>query len=119
MPILLYLGISEKTMPLSKSKFDHCWDIAKKQISEMTVVNNRPHATGSSTSGEVVINMSIVISAKALFVKCEQAALDGNLHEDDIPFFSYSVYPVSGMLAGIGYNFQKSQKMLQYFRFLV
>ena len=73
----------------AKSKYDQFWDIAQKTIDEMTAVNDRRHACGSSTSGEVAVNMALAISASDLFSKCKQAALDCNLTENDIPSFSF------------------------------
>ena len=52
-----------------KTKFSKFWDIAKNILDEVTAVDNRHHCEGSQNSGEVVVNMSIAISARDSYEK--------------------------------------------------
>ena len=72
----------------SKIKYDQFWDIAQKQIDEMTAVNDRRHSAGSSLSGEV-LSTWLSISAPDLYNNCRQDALDANLTENEIPSLSW------------------------------
>ena len=72
-----------------KTKFDQFWDIAKDVIEELTVVNDRCHAHGSTSSGEVVVNMAVAISARDLYEKCKISYLSKELPESEIPSFSW------------------------------
>ena len=72
-----------------KAKFDSFWDIAKNVIEELTAVDDRRHTQGSTTSGEVVVNMAIAISAHDLYDKCKNAYLKKQLPENEIPSFSW------------------------------
>ena len=60
---------------MHQTKFDSFWDIAKNEIEELTVVDDRRHKQGSITSGDVVMNMAIAISARNLYDKCKNAYL--------------------------------------------
>ena len=72
-----------------KTKFDSFWDIAKNVIEELTAVDDRRHTQGSTTSGEVVVNMAIAISTHDLYDKCKNAYLKKQLPENEIPSFSW------------------------------
>ena len=72
-----------------KTKFDKFWDIAKDVIEELTVVNDRCHAHGSTSSGELVVNMAVAISARDLYEKCKVSYLSKELPESEIPSFSW------------------------------
>ena len=58
-----------------KTNFDSFWDIAKNLIEELTAVDDRRHTQGSTTSGDIVVNMAIAISARNLYDKCKTAYL--------------------------------------------
>ena len=64
-----------------QTKFDSFWDIAKNEIVEWTVVDDRRHKQGSITSGDIVMNFRS-ISARNLYDKCKNAYLKKgpNLH---------------------------------------
>ena len=68
-----------------KTTFDSFWDIAKNVIEELTAVDDRR----STTSGKVVVNMAIAISARYLYDKCKNAYLKKQLPENEIPSFSW------------------------------
>ena len=55
----------------------------------MTAVNDRCHAHGSLLSGEVVVNMTVAISARDLYEKCKISYLSKELPESEIPSFSW------------------------------
>ena len=72
-----------------KTKFDSFWDIAKNVIEELTAADDRRLIQGSATSGEVVVNMTIAISARNLYDKCKNAYLKKQFPENEIPSFSW------------------------------
>ena len=72
-----------------KTKFDKFWDIAKDVIEKWTVVNDRRHAHSSTSSGEVVVNMLVPVSARDLYEKCKISYLRKELPESEIPSFSW------------------------------
>ena len=72
-----------------KAKFDSFWGIAKNVIEELTAVYDRRHTQGSTTSGEVVVNRDIAISACDLYDKCKSAYLKKQLPENEIPSLSW------------------------------
>ena len=54
-PILQYVEIYAS--PTEKTKLDSFWDIAKNVIEELTPVDDGRHTQGSTTFGEVAVNM--------------------------------------------------------------
>ena len=57
-------------------------------MEELTAVDDRHHTQGSTTSGEVVVNMAIAISARDLYDKCKNAYLKKQLPKNEIPLFA-------------------------------
>ena len=51
---------------MQKTKFNEFWDTAKNILDEITAVDDRRHCEGYQNTGEVVVNMVIVISARDL-----------------------------------------------------
>ena len=47
-------------------KMNEFWDTAKNILDEITAVDDRRHCEGYQNTGEVVVNMVIVISARDL-----------------------------------------------------
>ena len=72
-----------------KTKFDSFWDIAKNVMEELTAADDRRHTQGSTTSGKVVVNMAIAITARDLYDMCKNAYLKKQLPENEIPLFSW------------------------------
>ena len=60
-------------------KYDKFWDIAKQQLDELTAVNDRHHTEGFINTGEVVVNMAIVISARDLYEKIKAEGIKQGL----------------------------------------
>ena len=71
------------------TKFDNFWHIAKNVTKELTAVDDRCHTQGSTTSGEIVVNMTIAISTCNLYDKCKNGYLKKQLPENEIPSFSW------------------------------
>ena len=67
-----------------KSKFDEFWDICSKILQELTAVNNHRHCTASQETGDVIVHMSVAISARSLYNTCKETALK-TLKEEDMP----------------------------------
>ena len=67
-----------------KSKFDEFWDICSKILQELTAVNNHRHCTASQETGDVIVHMSVAISARSLYNMCKETALK-TLKEEDMP----------------------------------
>ena len=79
-----------------KTKFNKFWDIAKNILDEITTVDTWRCCEGSQNSGEVVVNMSIAISARDLYEKITKEALKQNLTESEIPslsWFKFHLWP--------------------------
>ena len=85
--ILHYAEIYTSTT--EKKTFDSFWDIAKNVIEELTAADDRRHTQGSTTSGKVVVNMAIAISARDLYDMCKNVYLKKQLPENEIPLFSW------------------------------
>ena len=58
------MGLESKQC--KKTKFNEFWDTAKNILDEITAADNRRHCEGYQNTGEVVVNMVIVISARDL-----------------------------------------------------
>ena len=71
-----------------KSKFDEFWDICTKILQEFTTVDDCRHCTASQESGDVIVHMSVAISARSLYDKCKETALK-TLKEENIPSLSW------------------------------
>ena len=67
-----------------KSKFDEFWDICSKILQELTAINNHRHCTASQETGDVIVHMSVAISARSLYNTCKETALK-TLKEEDMP----------------------------------
>ena len=67
-----------------KSKFDEFWDICSKILQELTAVNNHRHCTASQETGDVIVHISVAISARSLYDTCKETALK-TLKEEDMP----------------------------------
>ena len=71
-----------------KSKFDQFWDICTTLIESLTAVDERRHAHGSTSTGDVIVNMAVAISARDLYNQCKTEALK-TLQEEEIPSLSW------------------------------
>ena len=72
-----------------KSKCDTFWEIAAAKIEEMTTVDDRRHATASMKTRDVVVNMTLAISAPDLHKKCCQEAEKAGLTAEEMPSLSW------------------------------
>lgn len=82
-----------------KSSFDAFWDIAEKVIEKLqaTAVNDRRHAQ-STKDGDVVVNMSLAVSARHLYELCVKEAKSCDIVEENIPslsWFRFQFWPKS------------------------
>ena len=50
-----------------QNKFDKFWEISKNTVEELTTVDDRRHANGSTALGDIVLNMALAISAPDLY----------------------------------------------------
>ena len=71
-----------------KSKFGEFWDICSKILQELTAVDVHRHCAASQETGDVIVLMSVAISARSLYDKCKETALK-TLKKEDIPSLSW------------------------------
>ena len=71
-----------------KSKFDAFWDICSKICQELAAVDDHHHCTTSQETVDIIVHVSVAISARSLYNKCKETALK-TLKEEDIPSLSW------------------------------